>query len=38
MQKKLLLVDASSSVFRAFFAIPALVGWTFEYYKGQNAL
>ena len=24
MQKKLLLVDASSSVFRAFFAIPAL--------------
>jgi len=22
----------------AFFAIPALVGWTFEYWKGQNAL
>ena len=22
----------------AFFAIPALVGWTFEYWKGQTAL
>ena len=22
----------------AFFTIPALVGWTFEYWKGQNAL
>ena len=22
----------------AFFAIPALVGWTFEYWKGQHAL
>ena len=22
----------------AFFAVPALVGWTFEYFKGENAL
>lgn len=22
----------------AFFAVPALVGWTFEYWKGPNAL
>ncbi|MEO6790829.1 MAG: cytochrome c oxidase subunit 4 [Ornithinibacter sp.] len=22
----------------AFFAAPALVGWTFEYWRGQNAL
>ena len=22
----------------AFFAIPALVGWTFEYWRGENAL
>jgi hypothetical protein len=22
----------------AFFAVPALIGWTFEYWKGENAL
>ena len=22
----------------AFFAVPALVGWTFEYFKGEHAL
>ena len=22
----------------AFFAVPSLVGWTFEYWKGEHAL